>query len=72
MGVGRLKLEGTGRERKFPPLLPNAPQEPPPCVPSGTPFTRKGEVEPAGLEAKLQALKIKTGKRKAKGEVVRS
>lgn len=58
MRASRLKLEVTGRERKFPPLLANSPQEPPPCVPSGPPFTGKREVEPAALEAKTQALKI--------------
>lgn len=62
--AGGLNLEASGRERKLrwhPPFdisLPNAPQEHPPCVPSGTPSTDKGEVEPAVLEAVLQTLKI--------------
>lgn len=43
MRASRLKLEVTGRERKFPPLLANTPQEPLPVCPVVPPSLEKGK-----------------------------
>lgn len=72
MRAGRLTLEGTGRERKLPPLLPNHPSGPPSLCIHWYPLHQERGTRASWPGTQAAGTKNKMGKRKGEGEVVRS